>query len=457
MKELKNFFEAKSIAIIGASHSQGKIGYSVLENFVKNNFNGKIFPINPNTEEILGLRCYKSVLEVKEKIDLAIIVVPAEFVVKVLEECVKKKVFHAIVISAGFSEIGDKKQTQKLENFLKKHKNFRIIGPNCLGILDTITRIDSLFLPINRLQRPASGSISFVSQSGALGSAVIDWAAMKGYGLNRFVSYGNAMDVDESDLLEFLADDKETKVIVLYIEGVQNGKKFFFALQKASSKKPVIVIKGGTSSEGSKAVASHTGALAGNAKVFEAVIKQANAIQAKTMQEVFDFARVFALEPKMLGKKIQIITNGGGYGVLATDSVIENELELARMDNNRKKLIAKHCPSYAVIENPIDLIGDANAERYKVALEQALLDRNVNAIICILLFQVPTLEEEIIKIVREINAKKTKPLLFVSVGGNYTEKMISRLKGQNINVFDSPTAAAEALKKLFEHCKKAER
>ncbi|MFA4907464.1 MAG: CoA-binding protein [archaeon] len=442
------FFSPKRVAIIGASRTQGKVGYVVLENFAKNGFPGKIFPVNPEAEEILGIKCYKSLREVKERVELAVICVPAKFVLKVLEDCARKSVPAVIIVTAGFAETGNKAETEKLRKFISSHKKMRVIGPNCLGVLAAKTKVDTLFLPIDRLGRPKEGGISFVSQSGALGSAILDWAAMQGFGIAKFVSYGNAMDVDESDLLEFLDNDEETKVIALYIEGVGNGRKFFEALRHTGKRKPVIVIKGGTTSEGGKAVGSHTGSLAGSNEVYETLFRQTNAIRAETMQEVFDFSRVLELEPKMKGKKIQIITNGGGYGVLCTDAAIGAGLELAKMNEKSKSAIRKACPDYAIIANPIDLTGDATSERYAIALAEAMNSREVDAIILVTLFQTPLLDESIITIVREANEKKTKPLLVLSVGGSYCQKMNSLLAKENVNVFESPVEIALALKKL---------
>lgn len=447
---LEYFFSPKSVAVVGASRTPGKVGYTVLENFLKSGFPGKVFAVNPEAEEVLGVKCFKSVREIKETIELAVICVPEKFVLKVLQECAERKVKAVIIITAGFAETGNAKETMKLKEFIAKHRNMRFVGPNCLGVLDTQNKIDTLFLPFNRLGRPERGGISFISQSGALGSAVLDWAAMQGFGVGKFVSYGNAMDVDESDLLEYLDRDKETKVIALYIEGVGNGRKFFETLQQVGKQKPVIVIKGGVTSEGGKAVGSHTGSLAGSSEVYKALFKQTNAIYAETMQEVFDFARVFEFEPKIKGKKVQIITNGGGYGVLCTDAIIGAGLELAKMNEKAKSVIRKACPSYAIIANPIDLTGDANSERYRVALEQAMKAKEVDAVLLITLFQTPLLEESIVQIVRGFNEKKTKPLLVLSVGGEYCQKMNAMLERSKINVFDNPAEIALALKKLYE-------
>ncbi|MFH0970041.1 MAG: CoA-binding protein [Candidatus Diapherotrites archaeon] len=448
-------FSPKSVAIIGASRNPGKIGYVVLENFVKGVFRGKVFPVNPNAEKILNLKTYPSVSSIKEKIDLAIIAVPGAFVPNVIEECGKKKVKSAVIISAGFSEIGNKELTTKLEKALKKFPDMPCIGPNCLGILDTRSGVDTLFLPRYRLMRPQKGKISFISQSGALGSAVLDWAGSKEYGINKFISYGNAMSVNEADLLEYLANDNGTKVICVYLEGVRNGKQFFQTAKKYAKKKPIIIIKGGMSEAGGKATASHTGSLAGNTKVFEGVVRQTGLLYASSMREVFDYARVLETEPKPKGNKVQIITNGGGYGVLTADAISEAGMTLAKMQEQYKKNIEKASPSYAVIKNPMDLTGDADNARFLVAIENAMKDTQVDALIVILLFQVPTLDSDIIEELSEQLTKRKKPVLVVSAGGEFAKMHMRLLEKEGIHTFEEPIDATKALHALTQfHTKK---
>ncbi|MBS3057857.1 MAG: CoA-binding protein [Candidatus Diapherotrites archaeon] len=447
---LEPFFTPKSIAIIGASAKEGKIGNVIFSNFVRS-FRGKLYPINTHESEIFGIKCYKSVKEVKEEIEAAVIAIPAAAVPQALKECGQKKVKAATIISAGFAEIGNEKLQKELEKAIKQFPQTKVIGPNCLGILDTKSGVDMLFLPNERLGRPRNGVVSFISQSGALGSAILDWDAMKGYGINKFVSYGNAVQVDESQLLDYFAEDESTKVITAYFEGVKNGKRFFEALKKACEKKPVIVLKGGSSEKGAEAVKSHTASMAGNHESFIAALKQCNAIIAESMEEVFDYARVFTTEPKPKGSKVQIITDGGGYGVLATDALSKFGLELAEMSEERKAVIKQACPNYAVVKNPIDLTGDANNERYKVALEQAMLDENVDAIFTILLLQVPNINEGVVEEMQKISLAKTKPLIFISAGGAFSEKQRRKMEEKSTSTFQSPLDAAKSLNALIKY------
>lgn len=448
--QLDYFFNPASVAIIGASRQEGKVGYVILQNFLRGAFKGQVYPVNPEADEILGKKCYKNVIEIKEPVESAVICVPAKIVTGVLKDCAKKKVKAVTIISAGFAEIGNHEMQKELEK-AAKGKGMKIVGPNCLGVYDSESGADMLFLPANRLGRPGKGAVSFISQSGALGSAILDWDAMKGYGINKFVSYGNALDVSEADLLEYLAEDQTTKVIVLYIEGVKDGRKFLEKAKNAAKKKPVIVIKGGLSSEGSRAAQSHTGSLAGSPEVYMAAFRQAGLVQAANMEEVFNFARAFITEPLPAGKRVQIITDGGGYGVLAADAVAENGLELAQLSNEAKKAISEKCPSYVVVENPIDLTGDTDNERCGLSLQQVLQDKNVDMVLMIVLFQVPKLDERIVEIVAETARERKKPLVVMSAGGSYSESLKMALEKKGISTFSSPNDAVRALKALWEY------
>ena len=291
MLNLNNFFKPKSVAIIGASRKRGKVGNVIVENLLHSKFKGKIYPVNPKAKKILNLKCYSSVLKIKKKIDLAVIAIPALFVLESIKECSKKGIKDVLILTSGFSEIGNKQLENNLKDYLTKNK-IRCIGVNCLGILDSHSGLDTIFLPRNKLKRPEAGNISFVSQSGAVGSAILDLAAFNKHKFAKFISYGNATTIDETDILEYLANDKDTKVICLYLEGIKNGKKFIKVLKEVTKKKPIIAIKGGTSEQGSKAALSHTGSLAGDSKVYTGIFKQLNIIQAETLEDMLDYAYI---------------------------------------------------------------------------------------------------------------------------------------------------------------------
>jgi acetyl coenzyme A synthetase (ADP forming)-like protein len=450
MNQLDYFFRPKSVAIIGASRDPKKIGHVIFRNFVEGRFSGKIFPINPNAEELFGHRCYHSVLDVEERIDLAVITIPAALVPHAIEECGKKKVPAVIIISGGFKEIGNVELEEQVASIVKKH-HIRAIGVNCIGLYDPYSNVDTFFLPRYKLERPGPGKIAFISQSGALGSVVLDWMAMKGYKISKFVSYGNATDVDEADLTQYLADDKDTDVICAYFEGVKEGRKFYEIAKKVSIRKPVIVLKGGTTSEGTMAVASHTGSLAGSAEVYSTAFRQAGIIQAKDLEQIFDFARVLSTQPPPKGNRVQIITDGGGYGVMATDWLIKNGLAMAKMSPKTIKILKKAYPPHVVVKNPIDLTGDADTERYRIAIEAAMDDPNVDMVAVIILFQIPTLTPDIVDVVSAISDRKQKPLIVLAAGGRYTEVLKKSLEDFGVPCFSYPEGAAEALRALYEY------
>ena len=449
---LDMFFNADKIAVIGASREEGKVGNVIFKNFLEG-YDKEVFPVNPNADEVLGYKCYKSVRDIPGKVELAIICIPAKFVPKAVIDCGKKKIKHVVIISAGFKEIGNDKLDKELMNALTKY-DIKCIGPNCLGIYSSEGHIDTLFLPRDRLKRPKPGVISFVSQSGASGSAVFDLAAEEGFGFSKFISYGNAMNVDESDLIEYLGKDAETKVICLYVEGVKDGKKFLDTCRKVSAKKPIIAIKGGITEAGKKAALSHTGALAGSAEVYFGAFKQAGIITAHTLEEVFDYMKVFEkIDRKPKGRRIQVITNGGGFGILCSDAIAELGLEMAEMSSAIKRSLKKKLPPITVVENPIDLLGDATAARYRLALEACVKDKNVDIIIAITLSQTPLIEEEtIINVLKDFKGKK--PIATVTTGSEFSEKLKKNIEEAELPCFLFPFNAVRAIKAYLEYYKK---
>lgn len=451
MLNLNNFFKPNSIAIIGASRKRGKVGNVLVENLLHSKFKGKIYPVNPKAKKILNLKCYSSVLKIKNKIDLAVIAIPSQFVLEAVKECNKKRIKDILIVSSGFSEIGFKSLENNLKEYIQRNK-IRMIGTNCLGILDSHSKLDTIFLPINKLKRPEAGGISFVSQSGAVGSAILDLAAFEGHKFAKFISYGNATTIDETDILEYLANDKDTKVICLYLEGIKYGKKFIKVLKEVTKKKPVIAIKGGTSEQGSKAALSHTGSLAGDFRVYSGIFKQLNIIQAETLEDMLDYAYIFERILKPKGNKVQIITNGGGYGILTIDAVSKSKnLQLTHLSEKTKQFLKKHFPRTVTVSNPIDLVGDADNKRYEIALNACLKDNNVDMIILIVLYQTPLLTFDITKLISKIIHKSKKPIIVVSTGGEIINKFKSVLEENNIVVYKFPHEAVKSLNALVEY------
>ncbi len=456
MKVSKSFFNPKSIAVIGASHEPKKLGYIVFSNFVKGKFKGKAYAVNPNTKSILGKKSYKSVLDIPGRVDLAIVMVPAKIVSLVLKECVKKKVESVIIISAGFAETGN--QGKRMENELKRiisGTKTKVIGPNCLGVYDTSSQVDTLFLSRERCGRPKQGNISFISQSGAVGSTILDWMANEKIGMSKFISYGNAMNIDESDLIEFLGEDKSTKVILAYLEGIESsGEKFIKIAKKVSKKKPIIVLKAGKTKKGMQAVSSHTGSLAGSGQVYSGAFKQANVIEADNWEELLDFALAFSTQPIPKGNRIAVVTDGGGFGVLATDEAEKRGLLLLEPSEKLKQKMRKLMPSYVSLHNPIDLTGDADAKRYKLAIEECMKSKEFDGVIAITLFQVPTLGKEIVDYLVAIKRKYKKPLLACAAGGKFSNELSDKLIEKRIPVYSTPERAVRAMKAMLVYLTK---
>jgi len=438
---LDPFFHAKSIAIVGASREPGKVGNTILKQLIGRGF--KLYPINPHAEEILGLKSYASVLQIPSKVELAVIATPGPTVPAILDQCGKKGITHVVIISAGFKEVGNMKLEKDLQDKLKGNK-ITCIGPNCLGVFDAHTKMDMLFLPKERLKRPHAGTISFISQSGA------NLAAYENYGFAKFVSYGNAANVDEADLLQYLARDPDTKVICIYIEGVHDGKKFLEVAKKC--KKPIIVIKGGVTKEGGKAAKSHTGSLAGSAEVYFGAFKQANLVVAHKLEELFEFVKLFEKESVAAkGDRVQVITNGGGYGILTADALVHYGLKLAKAGKPIKEL-KKVFPPTVVVDNPFDVLGDATTERYKLALDASIKDPNNDSILLVVLPQTPRVERDIVDVVKAANKKSTKPIVMVTTGSEYSIEMKKKFEAAGLPCFTFPANAVRALAAYTHYC-----
>ena len=448
---LEPIMNPKSIAVIGASENPDKIGHVILGNNISSGFKGAIYPVNINANgTIMGYTAYKSVLELKGKVDLAVIAVPAEIVPKVVEECGKAKVKGIVIVSGGFSEIGRKDLQDKVTRIALKYR-IPVIGPNCLGVKDQYSKVDTLFLPADKMDKPLVGGVSFASQSGAVGSTVLDMIDSEGFGLARFVSYGNAAVVDEADILNYLADDDNTKVIIFYIEGVKRGKEFIQAAKRATSKKPIVVSKGGMTDEGAKAAHSHTAALAGSHQAYRAVFKQFGFSVADDIQDILNLAKVFDTQPLPKGRRVAILTNGGGTGVLATDAVCEHGLEMAELSPKIADGLRKVMPPIVNIRLPLDMAGDADKNRFEAALSALDSDPKIDMIMAIALFQTPGADASVAAKLVEYGSKKKKPLVVVSMGGSYTKTQRQTIEKGGVPVYESPGEAAKALAALADY------
>ncbi|MDE1870725.1 MAG: CoA-binding protein [Candidatus Micrarchaeota archaeon] len=450
---LESIMHPKSVAIIGASENPSKVGHIILQNYIDSGYSGRIYPININaTGKIMGMKAYKSVLEVGSGIDLAVIAVPAQAVPKVLEECGRAHVKGAVVVSGGFAEVGETKLQDELVRIANKY-SLPVIGPNCLGVMDPRSRIDTLFLPTFKLDRPKIGGVSFAAQSGAVGSSVLDLISNEGFGLARFFSYGNAAVVDETDILNYLMYDKETKVAVLYLEGVKRGREFVETAKKITAKKPVVVIKGGVTDEGAQAAHSHTAALAGSHEAYEAIFRQFGFTIATDIKDLLNFAKIFDTQPLVTGNRVAIITNGGGIGVLATDALYQNGLVSASLSSESKKLLRKSMPPIVNVRLPLDMAGDADDKRFNDALEAVGSDRNVDAVMVLALFQTPGADSRVAATLINYGSKMKKPMIVVSIGGKYTMAHKEMMENAGVPVYGSPGDAAKSLAALINYAK----
>ncbi len=442
---LSEFFHPSAVAVIGASANPEKLGYAVVRNLLKGGYKGKIFPINLSTTEILGLKCYPSVLDVPDQIDLAVIVIPYTLVPAAMKQCGEKKIPAAIVISAGFREAGKEGFEREQELISIAHQyHIRLIGPNCLGIIDTQTPLNASFAA----GMPPGGPMTFISQSGALGTAVLDIAMAGQLGLAKFISLGNKADISEIELLQYLQDDPASRVIMIYTEGLPNGQEFIRVSKNVSKVKPIIAIKSGITQSGSRAVASHTGSLAGSEQAYQAAFEQAGILRADSMQDLFDMALAIAYQPPLVGKSIAIITNAGGPGILATDALERAGLTIARLQVDTIQKLEHVLPDAASAANPVDVLGDALAERFRVALEIVSKDSNVNGLLVILTPQAMTEIEQTAHVIGNIGLKSTKPILACFMGEAKVKPGIEILNQYHIPNYPFPERAALAFKAM---------
>ena len=447
--KLDAVFRPKSVAVIGASRTPGKVGHVLTRNVIESGYPGYIYPINPNAEEILGLKAYPSVLDVPGEIDLAVISVPARLVIQVAEECGRKGVKALVVIAAGFKETGHEGAMleQRLVEVGERY-GMKIQGPNCLGVIDTSTPLNLSFAA----GMPKTGGIGFISQSGALGTAVLDWVIQEGIGFHSFVSLGNKADLDEADFIEAMGEDDDVGVILLYLESIEKGRRFLEASTKVVKKKPIIVLKGGTSSAGARAAGSHTGALVGSYVAYKTAFDKAGVIAAESVEDLFNYAVAFTEQPLPGGEGLAIVTNGGGPGILATDLSEKLGIRLSSLQVETRNRLMKELPPAASAGNPIDVLGDAGADRYRYAIEETLKDDRVNALAVVLTPQAMTESLETARGIIEIHGRLGhKPIIAVFMGGEMVKEATELLRGRGIPCFDFPEKAIRTIAAMYEY------
>lgn len=442
------FFTPNTIAVIGASTNPTKLGHAVLQNLIEAGFlkdQRKIFPINLNAPNILGLKAYPTVLDVPDPIDLAIVVIPYPAVPEAIKLCGEKGIPAAIIITAGFREAGKEGLAREQEVIqIAQNYGIRLVGPNCLGVIDTVTPLNASF----SAGMPPGGPMAFMSQSGALGTAILDWAQAGRLGLSKFVSLGNKADVNEIDLLRTWEEDSSSRVILCYIEGLPDGQEFIQVAREVTRKKPVVAIKSGITQAGARAVTSHTGSLAGSEQAYQAAFHQAGVLRAETLQELFDYARGFGYLPPLKGEYIAIITNAGGPGILATDALERAGLKLARFETDCIRSLEQFLPDAASAANPVDVLGDARSDRYRFALKQVVGDCNVDGVIVILTPQAMTEIAETAQVIVDVASTTEIPIAACFMGEARVEEGTYILEQHNIPNYPYPEQAANVFRAL---------
>lgn len=445
MSSLDKFFNPENVAVIGASDRQGTVGWRLIKNLTEMGYKGKVYPVNIRKQEILGMKAYQSIEQI-EHVDLAVIATPAKTVPGVVEECGRAGVKNVIIISAGFKEVGS--EGRALEDRIAEVRaryGMRIIGPNCLGLIRPSINLNATFL--SRIPKP--GKIAFISQSGALGAAIVDWAIHENIGLSAFISVGSMLDVDFGDLIDYLGDDEETESILLYIEGITDARKFMHNARRVARVKPIIAVKSGRFGESARAVASHTGSLAGEDSVYDAAFKRAGIVRVDEISDLFNCAEALAKQSLPKGPRLAIVTNAGGPAIMATDALLARDGRLAMLSSRTIEELNRVLPAHWSKGNPIDLIGDADTERYRVALELCLNDDNIDGILVIYtqsFLDSLELADTIVDVYNK--SRKDKPIL-TSLMGQYEANKV--LNEHGIPTYDTPEQAVRTFMYMYQY------
>jgi acetyltransferase len=450
-RQLKSLFEPSSIAIVGASARQGAVGQAVFRNLLLNGFTGTLYPVNHRHHSIMGVKTYPSVAAIDDPVDLAILIVPAASVPAVLDDCAAKGVNSAVVISAGFKETGAEGRELELRvRQQAREAGIALLGPNCLGLINTDPKVSMNATFARSMAQP--GNIAFMSQSGALCTSILDYAGTQNIGFSKFISFGNKADIDENDLLRYLGSDPQTQVILMYVEDLGNGLDFIHIAREITSEqercKPILALKSGRTAEGARAAASHTGSLAGTDEVYDAVMAQAGVLRVDTVQELFDYAMAFANQPMPRHDRVAIVTNAGGPGIMATDACVRQGLKLAEFSDATRQTLQAALPPAASVKNPVDVLGDAQHDRYQSTLEAVLKDENTDGLIVILTPQNMTDIEEIARGVTALNLRYDKPILASFMGGADVAAGVRLLRQHGVPHYPFPEGAARVMRAM---------
>jgi len=466
----ENFFNPKSVAIVGASRQKGKVGYEILSNMIEAGYKGKIYPVNPNADEIDGEKCFPDLQSIGQIPDLVIIVVPANIVGAVMQQCADAGVKSVVIITAGFREVGNEgRQLEEQVIQIAKQAGIRVIGPNCLGVIVPANNLNASFAG----DLPVAGAIGYLSQSGALLAAILDMANANGIGFSKLVSIGNKADVNELDVIKALASDPDTKVIAGYLESITDGNAFVNQAEQISHDKPILLMKSGGTEAGAKAASSHTGSLAGGEVAYESAFERAGVIRCESIKQQFDYAQAFANQPlppvsvfdrRHGGLRVAVITNAGGAGIMAADAIERQGLTFAKLADDTINKLASHLPPAANLYNPVDILGDALADRYEFALGAILDDPNVDTVLVLLTPQAMTdataTAEAVVKIaahppeaglIKPAFGRQTKPILACFLGANKVKEGVRILREGKIPQYDSPESAVATIKAMGDY------
>lgn len=449
-ENLDAIFKPRSIAVVGTSRKHGTIGRQILYNLVAYGFNGPVFPVNPKTQYVNSIKCYPSISAIPDHVDLAVIVVPKEVVLSVAEECGEKGVNGLVVISAGFREIGKKGLTleNELVKVVKKY-NMRLVGPNCMGVINTDKSymMDATF----GSTLPLKGHVGFMSQSGALGNIILEYADELKTGFSKFISLGNKADVSANDMLLDLESDPNTDIILMYLESFGNPIKFTQIARRLSKKKPIIAVKAGRTRAGARAATSHTGAMAGLDVAADALFEQCGVLRATSIEEIFDYALAFSNQPLPSGKRVAIVTNAGGPGIIATDACVSLGLEMSTFEESTYKKLEDVLPEEASTQNPVDILGDGGPERYEKSLDIVLADKNVDAVLAIFVPPLISKTLQVAMAISNVSANYDKPVLGCFMGREEVLDSIQMLEKNNIPAYLFPESAAKSIAGMYKY------
>ncbi|MCJ7504983.1 CoA-binding protein [Candidatus Bathyarchaeota archaeon] len=468
--QIEVFFNPHSVAVVGASRNVNKAGHVIFKNFAENRargiFKGSLYAINPNETEVLSYRCYPSLSRVIDPIEVVVVVVPSQFVPQVMREAAAKKVKAAVIISSGFREVGNIALEEEIKG-IAQSANMRLLGPNCLGVYDSRTGVDMIFLPETKIlqngnevvvtPRPMPGNLAIVTQSGAFGVAALDYLAGREMGVSKFVSFGNKADVNEPELLAYLMEDRETEVILLYAEGIAAGRKFLEIAKEVTKTKPIIALKTGKTSSGARAAVSHTGALSGTDKIYDGAFAQAGVIRARDMDDFFHIAKAFSTQPPPEGDGIAVLTDAGGPGVMAADECDTRGISIRKLSDVtlQKFEVLKDqqkIPKFAATLNPVDLTGSASSEMFELATKILLDDPDVHSLIVIGLHHVPGLDEDFVDRIANVTSQYRKPVVACDIGETEMAMYVrSRFEKMGIPSYSSPEDAARSLVALVRY------